>query len=126
LIQEQKMATERSIWEVYAAAWQAEDADTKRSALARSVTADAVYRDPLVECPGHEALMAYMLEFHQQIPAGHFRTTYFRAHHGRCIAKWDMLDEQERKIGDGVSYGEFSKDGLLQSMTGFFDPPPAS
>lgn len=78
------MTNARSIWEAYASAWKAAGADAKRTALARSVTADGVYRDPLAECPGHDALIAYMLEFHKQVPGGHFETTYFLAHHGRC------------------------------------------
>jgi hypothetical protein len=115
-----------TVWETYASAWKAEGAAAKRAVLARSVAANGVYRDPLAECKGHEALIAYMLEFHQQVPGGHFATTYFLAHHGRSIAKWNMLSQDGQKIGDGVSYGEYGPDGQLVAMTGFFDPPPQS
>lgn len=113
----------RDVWETYASAWKAEGADAKRAALALSVEDCAVYRDPLAECQGQEALVAYMLDFHKQVPGGHFQTTYFLAHHGRSIARWDMRDGQGRKIGDGVSYGEYAANGQLVAMTGFFDVP---
>ncbi|MEK8033803.1 nuclear transport factor 2 family protein [Ideonella sp. DXS29W] len=115
------MNAANEVWETYASAWKAEGAEAKRAALTRSVEGGAVYRDPLAECEGHEALIAYMLDFHQQVPGGHFETTYFLAHHGRSVAKWNMRDGQGRKIGDGVSFGEYAASGQLVAMTGFFD-----
>lgn len=120
------MNSANEVWETYASAWKAEGADAKRAAMARSVADSAVYRDPVAECHGHAALIAYMLDFHTQVPGGHFQTTYFLAHHGRSIAKWDMRDGQGRKIGDGVSYGEYAASGQLVAMTGFFDVPAGS
>jgi SnoaL-like domain len=120
------MIEAKVVWETYASAWKAQGAAAKRAVLARSVAADAVYRDPLAECQGHDALIAYMLEFHNQVPGGHFETTYFLAHHGRSVAKWHMLNGDGHKIGDGVSYGEYRPDGQLMAMTGFFDVPPGS
>ena len=114
----------KQVWETYAASWKAEGAQAKKAALARSVADGAVYRDPLAECRGHQALTDYMLDFHQQVPGGHFRTTYFLAHHDRSIARWDMVDGQGHKIGEGVSYGEYAANGTLVAMTGFFDVPP--
>jgi hypothetical protein len=125
VIQELTMIEAKGVWDVYSSAWKAQGAAAKKALLARSVVANAVYRDPLAECPGHDALVAYMLEFHKQVPGGHFETTYFLAHHGRSIAKWNMMDGNGKKIGDGVSYGEYGSDGQLVAMTGFFDPPPA-
>ncbi|MBM3572311.1 MAG: nuclear transport factor 2 family protein [Alphaproteobacteria bacterium] len=119
------MTEAKIIWEIYASAWRAAGAEAKQELLARSVSADAIYRDPLAECPGHLPLISYMLEFHQQVPGGYFETTYFLAHHQRSIAKWNMRDGAGQKIGEGVSYGEYGKDGKLIAMTGFFDPPPA-
>jgi hypothetical protein len=114
------------VWETYASAWKEQTAAAKRAVLARSVASDGVYCDPLAECRGHDALIAYMLEFHKQVPGGHFVTTYFLPHHGRSIAKWNMLSGNGQKIGEGVSYGEYGSDGRLVSMTGFYDVPPSS
>lgn len=115
------MTKPEAVWETYASAWKAEGAAAKRAALAQSVAIDAVYRDPLAECRGHEALIAYMLEFHRQVPGGHFVTTYFLAHHGRSIVRWTMHNRDGETIGDGISYGEYGSDGFLVAMSGFFD-----
>lgn len=116
----------KEIWETYTSAWRAKTPEEKRAALRESVLPSAVYRDPLAECAGHDALVAYMLQFHRQLPGGHFETTYFLAHHGRSIAKWKMLDEAGNQLGDGVSYAEYGADGKLASMSGFFDAPTVS
>ncbi len=50
-------------------------------------------------------------------------TTYFLEHHGRSIARWNMVDGEGAVLGDGISYGEYGDDGKLVAMTGFFEPP---
>jgi hypothetical protein len=125
-IQEVNMIEAKIVWESYVSAWKAEGGEVKRGLLARSVAPHAVYRDPLAECQGHDALLAYMHEFQKRVPGGQFETTYFLAHHGRSIAKWNMLDHSRQVIGNGVSYGEYDSDGMLVAMTGFFDVPEAS
>jgi hypothetical protein len=119
------MIEARDVWETYASAWKAEDAPAKRAALARSVAPHAAYCDPLTECLGHDALIAYMLEFHRQVPGGHFETIDFVTHHGRSIARWNMLDGNGKKMSEGTSYGEYGPNGQLTAMTGFFDIPPS-
>ncbi len=113
----------RATWEQYASAWKLADAKQKRAALAGSVDENCVYRDPLTEASGHQELVKYMLEFHEQIPGGHFATKYFLTHHDRCIAKWNMVAGDGTVLGDGVSYGEYNEQGKLIAMTGFFETP---
>lgn len=113
----------RLIWERYTTAWKAPSKAAKLAALEGSVDAACTYQDPLAAAAGYEQLVAYMLDFHRQVPGGHFVTTYFQAHHDRSIAKWNMVDGSGRVIGDGVSFGEYSADGRLRTMTGFFEPP---
>ncbi len=120
------MTNYREIWETYASAWGATERADKLAALDRSVGQRAVYCDPAAECRGHDELVNYMLEFHKQVPGGHFETTYFLAHHGRSIAKWNMMGGAGEKVGEGVSYGEYDNDGALVAMTGFFEVAPVS
>ena len=119
------MTNYREIWETYAGAWRAGERADKLTALDRSVARCAVYRDPAVECRGHDDLVEYMLQFHQQVPGGRFETTYFLVHHARSIARWNMVSGAGEKIGEGLSYGEYDSDGMLVAMTGFFEIPPA-
>lgn len=114
----------RKVWETYVSAWKAATAEAKAAALAASVDAACVYRDPLIQTAGHAALIEYMLGFHQQVPGGQFRTKYFLAHHDRSIARWDMLSGDGAVVSEGISYGEYSAQGRLVAMTGFFEVPP--
>jgi hypothetical protein len=111
----------RATWERYAGAWKAASREEKAVALRESVAVGCVYRDPLGIASGHDELIAYMLEFHKQVPGGHFETTYFQAHHGRSIARWNMCDGSGKVIGQGISHGEYDEAGHLIAMTGFFE-----
>ena len=113
-------------WTAYTLAWKAASAEEQRAQFARSLTPTCVYTDPLVRAEGWDALVAYMDAFHEQVPGGHFQTTYFLAHSGRCIAKWNMVDAQGAVLSDGISYGEYGSDGKLLAMTGFFETPPSA
>lgn len=113
----------KQTWETYVSAWRATSASEKRTTLRQSVAETCAYRDPLTEAKGHEQLIGYMLDFHTQVPGGHFVTNYFLAHHDRSIAKWNLVDGGGNVIGDGVSYAEYGSDGKLVAMTGFFEAP---
>ncbi len=116
----------RQTWETYSSAWREPSAETKGRALQASVAAGCVYRDPLTTVEGHAALIDYMLDLHQQVPGGFFKTTSFRAHSARSVATWHMCTAEGAVVGEGISYGEYGADGKLVSMSGFFDVPAQS
>jgi hypothetical protein len=113
----------RATWDKYASAWKEVTAQGKVDALSQSVTSACVYIDPTAIAKGHEELIAYMRAFHQQVPGGHFVTTYFLAHHNVSIAKWNMVSGDGAVLGDGLSYGQYNEQGMLVAMTGFFETP---
>ncbi len=115
--------TRRAQWEAYANIWKLEGGAEKLAACARHLTPDCVYTDPLTQTEGWDALVAYMVQFHAQVPGGHFVTTDFKAHHGRSVAYWNMVGGDGSVLGNGVSYGEYAEDGKVSVMTGFFEPP---
>lgn len=108
-------------WETYASAWKAETVEQKRALFEKALTTDCCYTDPLTTLEGWDALAAYMIAFHEQVPGGHFVTTYFRQHHDKSVAKWNMVGQDGAVLGDGISYGEYDADGRLVRMTGFFE-----
>lgn len=110
-------------WATYTASWKAESADEKRALFAKCLDANCEYNDPLTRTKGWDALLAYMLEFHKQIPGGHFVTRYFLAHHNQSIAKWAMQDASDVVLSEGISYGRYNDHGKLIAMTGFFEIP---
>jgi len=109
------------IWETYTSAWKAESVDDKRALIGASLARECAYQDPLTKVSGWDELLAYMANFHQQVPGGHFVTRRFRHLHGQSVAQWDMLDAQGKLIGDGVSVGHYNDAGRLVTVTGFFD-----
>jgi hypothetical protein len=112
------------VWERYVASWRAEAASEKRALFDRCLAPGCVYTDPITQARGWDALLAYMTEFHRQIPGGHFVTRQFIAHHGRSLARWSMRNAGGEEVGEGASYGEYDgKNGLLVAMTGFFEAP---
>ncbi len=114
----------REVWDNYAASWRVKTTAEKRALYQRSLTPDCQYIDPLAAATGWDELETYMLEFHRQIPGGHFVTTKFLSHNDRCVAQWEMRNADEVVVGDGISYGVFDSQGKLTSMTGFFELPP--
>ena len=110
-------------WETYALSWKVASALQKRALFAKCLDPACQYNDPLIKTKGWDDLVAYMLDFHRQIPGGHFVTTYFLAHSNKSIARWEMRSQDNVTLGDGISYGEYDEHGKLKAMTGFFEQP---
>lgn len=116
--------THRTTWDTYASTWKEPDAARKLAALERCCSPDCVYRDPLTQTRGWNELVAYMLQFHEQVPGGHFVVQSFAAHHDRSLATWHMCAANGDVLGTGTSYGEYDAAGKLLTMTGFFETSP--
>jgi len=112
----------RDSWNRYAKIWKLEGTEAKLEACAEILVPSVVYTDPLTQRNGWHDLAAYMVEFHQQVPGGHFVTKAFKAHSGRSVAQWEMVNGDGTVMGNGTSYAEYRADGKLTAMTGFFDP----
>ncbi len=115
--------THQVIWEKYAASWKAESSVERQAIFASCLTPTCQYSDPLVQTNGWDELATYMENLQQQVPGVHFVTSYFQSHHDRSIAKWEMRSGDNTPITQGVSYGEFNEDGMLVSMSGFYELP---
>ncbi|MEM6274608.1 MAG: nuclear transport factor 2 family protein [Myxococcota bacterium] len=110
----------RKTWDTYAASWGAKSAEERRALYREALSPRCIYTDPLHQARGFDELLAYMQQFHEQVPGGHFVIKEFIFHHHRSLAKWDMCGADGTVLGDGVSYGEYDDDGKLVAMTGFF------
>lgn len=113
----------RTTWETYVASWKALSTDEKRALFERCLAPRCIYTDPLTRAENWDELLRYMLDFHRQVPGGHFVTTQFVAHHDRCMASWSMRNGEGTSIGEGVSFGQYDDTGRLTNMTGFFATP---
>lgn len=110
-------------WETYTSSWKAASSDDKQAIFKMCLDSQCEYSDPLTKTKGWDELVAYMLDFHKQIPGGHFVTSYFLAHNNQSIAKWQMKNGENTVLGEGISYGKYNEKGKLVTMTGFFEPP---
>jgi hypothetical protein len=111
------------VWETYVRSWKVATAAEKRALFEASLSAECVYRDPLVRAEGWDALVAYMLAFHKQVPGGHFVTQQFITYGDRSVARWEMQGAGGSVLGDGISYAEYADDGKILTMMGFFEAP---
>lgn len=55
-------------WEIYTAAWKCTQHTERLELFKQSLDLDCCYTDPLTITTGWEALIAYMEEFHKQVP----------------------------------------------------------
>lgn len=120
------MSGHEQTWETYVASWRACSIADQRALLERSLAVDCAYADPLAQTRGRDQLMAYMARFHGQSPGSYFVTLEFAAHHGRSLARWEMRDARDNRVGDGIGYGEYDSDGRLVSISNFFRVPERS
>ncbi|MEO1172958.1 MAG: nuclear transport factor 2 family protein [Myxococcota bacterium] len=117
------MASEQSFketWNTYASSWGATSDKERRERYQAALDPECVYTDPQMQARGFDELLAYMKQFHEQVPGGYFVTREFTAHHDRSLAKWNMCGADGTVLGDGISYGEYNQNGKLVAMTGFF------
>lgn len=113
----------KAVWERYVSAWNSPSAEERRALFPQALAPDCVYRDPQTEARGWDALEGWMAGFHQQMPGTRFVTETFSAHHGRSVARWQMIGAAGVALGKGISYGEYDAEQRLVAMTGFFDSP---
>lgn len=111
------------VWETYVRSWKAKTAQEKRTLFEASLNPKCIYQDPLTRAQGWDELVAYMLDFHKQVPGGHFVTQQFMTHSDRSVARWEMQGADGSVMGDGISYAEYGADDKLVTMTGFFETP---
>ncbi len=111
----------KDTWEKYTSTWKMTNKADRLAMFSEVLADDAVYTDPLVQACSWDELIDYMENFHQQVPGGHFVTTYFLSHHQKSIANWEMRTQENVTIGTGISYGEYDDRGKLVSMNGFFE-----
>ncbi|MGB7818137.1 MAG: nuclear transport factor 2 family protein [Ornithinibacter sp.] len=116
----------RSQWDAYGELWVIADVAARRDACDGVLATGCTYTDPSVHAEGIEEILAYMTQFQQNAPGGHFVTQDFLEHHDRSLARWTMVLGDGTVVGTGASFATYDADGALTSMTGFSDAPAGS
>ncbi len=114
----------KDIWETYQSSWNVTSVSEKLARFEQAMDNNAIYQDPLAKTKTWDELVAYMSDFHQQVPDSNFTTTYFQAHNNQSIATWDMTLADGTVAIQGISHCAYNDAGKLVSMSGFYELPP--
>ncbi len=110
----------------YFAVWNETDPDTRGKLIERTWSQDAEYVDPLLEASGRDGIHGMVTALHTQYPGHMFRQVGpIDVHHDRLRFNWEMVEtESGTVVIEGIDVGVINEDGLLASITGFFDRTP--
>ena len=111
------------VWEIWCKSWKVTNPEEKTALFRTCLDTVCQYHDPLAKVDGWQQIMSYMAEFHERFPGAYFVTTEFLTHGDKSIARWEMRGDNDIVLGDGMSYGEYTDQGRLKQMTGFFPVP---
>jgi len=112
--------------EGYIAMWNESDGETRRALVARTLTDDADYVDPLMAGSGGAEIDAMIAAVQQQYPGHRFTlATGPDAHNDRVRFSWTLAPEGGEPIAVGIDFGVLADDGRLRSVTGFLEAPQA-
>ncbi len=107
------------------AAWNERDVCKIRVHIDKSLAENVVFADPTNFIHGTDAFEEMIKRFREKYPeAVCIRTSGMDSHNNRFRYSWEIHDG-ERVFIKGVDFVRLDKDGLVQSVDGFFgDLPP--
>ena len=108
-------------------AWGTPDATERAALLEGSFAPDAVYTDPVQSADGRDELDALMTRLQGGIPGATIvATTRIDLLRGRFRYGWQIVAGDGTVRQTGEDEGTASPGGIIQRITGFFDPPSSS
>jgi hypothetical protein len=119
------MPTTKEAVAAYMAAWNEADEAKRRKLLDSAWAADATYTDPMSHAAGRDALVDLISQFQTQMAGSSIaQTSGIDEHHGQLRFAWRMSGQDGSTRMEGIDVGQLAEDGRLQSIVGFFGPPP--
>ena len=114
--------------ERYIAMWNEQDAGPRRELVARTLTDDATYVDPLVASEGVDGIAAMIGAVQGQFPGFRFRLAAGpELHHDRTRFTWQLHPAGGGEpVATGTDYCTVADDGRLRHVTGFLEQVPAT
>ncbi len=109
----------------YLAMWNEPDPEARRALVARTVTDDATYLDPIMSGEGIDGISAMIGAAQAQFPSHQFTLhTGPDAHHDRVRFSWSLAANGAALAAIGTDYVTVSADGRMRSITGFLETGP--
>lgn len=115
----------------YFDAWNADEAGSRKSAVAAAWTEDGSYTDPLSDARGHDELAGMITAVREQFPGFSFVLTgTVDGHHETARFSWELRAD-EAPSGDGAAAPvagsdviTLAEDGRIRCVLGFLDRVP--
>jgi hypothetical protein len=118
------MTSPDTLVDTYIAMWNEPDAAQRRELVARTVSADASYLDPLMSGDGVDGIDAMIAGAQQQYPGHRFALVGAPdAHHDRIRFSWTIAPQGGDPIAIGHDFATLDADGRMRSITGFLEQP---
>ena len=114
--------------ELYIAMWNEQDVGRRRELVARTLTDDATYVDPLVASEGIDGIAAMIGAVQGQFPGFRFRLAAGpEQHHDRARFTWQLHPaDGGEPVATGTDYCTVADDGRLRHVTGFLEHASAA
>lgn len=107
--------------DAYIDAWNEPDEDKRGQILARVMTDDGTYVDPDKQMDSPAGIAQYIGGVFDKDPGRRIvRTSEVDAHHLVCRFNWRLVKADGTKLPECVDFVEFTKDGTIRRVTGFF------
>lgn len=117
------MSSNETLVADYIAMWNETDPEKRRQLVARTVTEDATYLDPVMSADGIDGISMMIAGAQQQFP-GHSVKLLGKpdAHHDLLRFSWSLAADGGAPVATGVDVVKVAEDGRMQSITGFLEP----
>ncbi len=107
----------------YIAMWNETDPERRRELVARTVSEDAEYLDPVMTGAGVEGISAMIAGAQAQFPGHRFALASGPdAHHDRVRFSWSLAANGGDPVAVGVDFATIGADGRMRAVTGFLEP----
>jgi SnoaL-like domain len=118
------MANTETLVDNYIAMWNEDDPAQRRELVARTVSPDASYLDPLMSGEGVDGIDAMIAGAQQQYPGHRFALVGEPdTHHDRVRFSWTIAPDGGDPIAIGHDFATVDADGRMRSITGFLEQP---
>lgn len=109
--------------DTYCAAWSDPDPARRRELLGTVWAAGGTYTDPTVYAAGLDDLLAHIdIVLAQRPGAKVVRASRVDAHHHLGRFAWHLVEADGTTLPPGLDLVEFTGDGRIQRVVGFFGP----
>jgi SnoaL-like protein len=116
------MSDPTTIVRTYIEMWNETDPERRRELVARALTADASYLDPIMAGSGVQEISDMIGAAQEQYPGHRFALVSGPdVHHDRVRFTWSLGSPAGEPIAVGVDFARTADDGRMREVTGFLE-----